>query len=53
MTKLNGLIDKHKKFYNKNEKQLFDKARRYYRGDFWTMSHNANALGNDTALNFL
>jgi hypothetical protein len=35
MPKLSTLIDRHKRFYEKNEKQNFDKARRYYRGDFW------------------
>ena len=37
MAKLSSLIDKHRKFYDKNEKPAFDKARRYYRGDFWTV----------------
>tara|TARA_R100000152_G_C6775999_1_gene204816 strand:- start:275 stop:1990 length:1716 start_codon:yes stop_codon:yes gene_type:complete len=35
MPKLSSLIDRHKKFYERNEKETFDKARRYYRGDFW------------------
>ena len=34
-TKLVTLIDRHKRFYEQNEKTLFDKARQYYRGDFW------------------
>jgi len=37
MAKLSSLIDRHRKFYDKNEKPAFDKARRYYRGDFWTV----------------
>ena len=36
MPKLSTLIDRHKQFYEQNEKKSFDKARRYYRGDFWT-----------------
>ena len=36
MPKLSTLIDRHKKFYEDNEKKQFDKSRRYYRGDFWT-----------------
>tara|TARA_R110002110_G_scaffold53057_4_gene153655 strand:+ start:4338 stop:6059 length:1722 start_codon:yes stop_codon:yes gene_type:complete len=35
MPKLSTLIDRHKQFYERNEKKQFDKARRYYRGDFW------------------
>jgi hypothetical protein len=34
-TKLTTLIDRHKRFYEQNEKVLFDKARQYYRGDFF------------------
>ena len=34
-TKLTTLIDRHKRFYEQNEKVLFDKARMYYRGDFF------------------
>ena len=33
--KLSSLIDRHKQYYEQNEKEAFDKARRYYRGDFW------------------
>ena len=36
MPKLSTLIDRHKRFYEQNEKKSFDKARRYYRGDFWS-----------------
>ena len=35
MPELSKLIDRHKRFYEKHEKENFDKARRYYRGDFW------------------
>jgi len=35
MPKLSTLIDRHKRFYENNEKENFDKARRYYRGEFW------------------
>jgi hypothetical protein len=36
MPKLSTLIERHKKFYENNEKKQFDKARRYYRGDFYS-----------------
>jgi hypothetical protein len=36
MPKLSVLIDRHLEFYKSQEKEIFDKARRYYRGDFWT-----------------
>ena len=35
MDKLSQLIDKHLQFYQKNEKKSFDRARRFYRGDFF------------------
>jgi hypothetical protein len=34
-TKLTTLIDRHKRFYEQNEKTLFDKARMYYQGNFF------------------
>ncbi len=34
--KLSSLIDKHRKYYERNEKKAFDKARRYYRGSFFS-----------------
>tara|TARA_R110000824_G_scaffold32869_5_gene105910 strand:- start:113 stop:1822 length:1710 start_codon:yes stop_codon:yes gene_type:complete len=34
-TKLTTLIDRHKRFYEQNEKTLFDKARQYYQGNFF------------------
>ena len=37
MPKLSTLIERHKSFYEDNEKKQFDKARRFYRGDFYTM----------------
>ena len=36
MPKLSVLIDRHLEFYKSQEKEIFDKARRYYRGDFWS-----------------
>tara|TARA_R110000824_G_scaffold39711_8_gene119801 strand:+ start:529 stop:2247 length:1719 start_codon:yes stop_codon:yes gene_type:complete len=36
MPKLSTLIERHKSFYESNEKKQFDKARRYYRGDFYS-----------------
>ena len=36
MPKLSTLIERHKSFYEDNEKKQFDKARRFYRGDFYT-----------------
>tara|TARA_R110000824_G_scaffold4199_2_gene19917 strand:- start:1679 stop:3391 length:1713 start_codon:yes stop_codon:yes gene_type:complete len=36
MPKLSTLIERHKSFYENNEKKQFDKARRFYRGDFYT-----------------
>jgi len=35
--KLSSLIDKHRKYYERNEKKAFDKARRYYRGSFFSL----------------
>jgi hypothetical protein len=49
MTKLSVLIDRHKKFYEENEKTVFDKARRYYRGEFF--SNRASELQKATNLN--
>ena len=34
--KLSALIDQHKRYYEEFEKKNFDKARRYYRGEFWS-----------------
>lgn len=34
--KLSNLIDRHKRYYKNQEKRRFDRARRYYRGDFWS-----------------
>jgi len=36
MPKLSTLIERHKRFYEENEKKQFDKARRFYRGDFYS-----------------
>lgn len=36
--KLSTLIDRHKRYYDQYERKAFDKARRYYRGEFWTTS---------------
>ena len=35
--KLSNLIDRHERYYKRNEKKDFDKARRFYRGDFYSM----------------
>jgi hypothetical protein len=35
-SKLSKLIDRHLDFYKRSEKNSFDKARRFYRGDFFT-----------------
>ena len=37
-SKLSKLIDRHLDYYKRSEKVQFDKARRYYRGDFFTSS---------------
>ena len=34
--KLSSLIDRHERYYKRNEKKDFDKARRFYRGDFYS-----------------
>lgn len=34
--KLSNLIDRHERYYKRNEKKDFDKARRFYRGDFYS-----------------
>ena len=36
--KLSSLIKRHRSFYEKKEKKQFDKARRFYRGDFWSFA---------------
>ena len=36
--KLSSLIDRHRRYYDQYEKQAFDKARRYYRGEFWNQA---------------
>ena len=37
-SQLSKLIDRHLDFYKRSEKKQFDKARRFYRGDFFTSS---------------
>ncbi len=45
MPELSTLIDRHKRYYERREKENFDKARRFYRGDFWAKrDNNANKL---------
>jgi len=39
---LANLIDRHKRYYERSEKKNFDKARRYYRGDFYTSRNDIN-----------
>ena len=50
MPKLNKLIDRHIAYYKRSEKSMFDKARRFYRGDFFALSDSGMA---DGARNFL
>jgi len=38
MPQLNQLIDRHIAYYKRSEKEKFDKARRFYRGDFFSMA---------------
>ena len=45
--KLSSLIDKHRQYYEQYEKELFDKARRYYRGDFWLHNEGFTGTGSD------
>ena len=45
MAKLSSLIDRHLRYYDSYEKRAFEKARRYYRGEFWTQ----NAGGAESA----
>ena len=37
-SQLSKLIDRHLDFYKRSEKTQFDKARRFYRGEFFTNS---------------
>jgi len=53
MAKLSSLIDRHRKFYERNEKKPFDKARRYYRGDFWAMSKAAGRIDTNSSSSML
>jgi len=39
---LASLIDRHKRYYERSEKKNFDKARRYYRGEFYTSRNDMN-----------
>ncbi len=45
---LANLIERHKRHYERFEKKNFDKARRYYRGDFFNPQSNQNLM--DSAL---
>ncbi len=38
MPKLSKLIDRHLDYYKRSEKSQFDRARRFYRGDFYSLS---------------
>lgn len=49
--KLSSLIDRHRRYYESHEKKSFDKARRYYRGDFWYQSETI--LTSESAQNML
>jgi len=39
---LANLIDRHRRYYERVEKKNFDKARRYYRGEFYTSRNDVN-----------
>jgi hypothetical protein len=39
---LANLIDRHRRYYERSEKKNFDKARRYYRGEFYTSRNDVN-----------
>jgi hypothetical protein len=39
---LANLIDRHRRYYERAEKKNFDKARRYYRGEFYTSRNDVN-----------
>jgi hypothetical protein len=39
---LSNLIDRHRRYYERTEKKNFDKARRYYRGEFYTSRNDVN-----------
>ncbi len=47
--KLSNLIDRHERYYKRNEKKDFDKARRFYRGDFYSVKR-AESEGVDRLL---
>ena len=40
--KLASLIERHRRHYERYEKKNFDKARRYYRGEFYTSRNDVN-----------
>ena len=50
MPKINKLIERHLTFYERREKQAFDKARRFYRGDYWTTQANSDLQGASSSL---
>ncbi len=41
--KLSSLIDRHERYYKRYEKPNFDKARRFYRGEFYSIKKADNA----------
>ena len=45
MASLSALIDQHLKLYKEQEKEDFDRARRYYRGDFWSVAESTGIGG--------
>ena len=54
MPKLSSLIDRHMRYYDSYEKKSFDKARRYYRGEFWADNPNdLDSSFSSTALNMM
>ena len=42
MPKLSQLIERHRAYYDRNEKKQFDKARRFYRGDYWAAKDSSD-----------
>ena len=41
--KLSSLIERHERYYKRYEKPKFDKARRFYRGEFYSIKKAANS----------
>jgi len=50
MGKLNRLIERHQREFERDEKKQFDRARRFYRGEFWKQSGNSDLAGGGGSL---